>query len=110
MLDAIIPWLILGTEACAAVILVIAVIAGLWELIGALFRARFDEQTVESRRRLGRRLVLVLELLIAAAILRSILAADLTQLAILGIVFGVRMAMGWSLRLEMRRSSAGTTA
>lgn len=56
----------------------------------------------DVRNRLGRGLVLSLELFIAADLMRSVLVPTLTDVVVLGLITLIRIALGLSLEYELR--------
>jgi uncharacterized membrane protein len=109
-----VEWVILGIEVLAIAIMVAYIIVGTirW-LIQS--RTRSDQAYERYRVMLGKALLVGLELLVAADIIRTvILELTLTNLAALALLVLVRTALGWTITLEIegrwpwqRRPAAG---
>lgn len=95
-----IMWII---NAIGATVVVLAVVSGLYPYVGYLLRRRPVPAPNEIRARLGRGLVMGLEIFIAADLLRSVLAPSLTDVIILALITLIRIALSFSLEYEMRR-------
>lgn len=93
----------LGLEAFAVSLIVALVVGasvryGLARLRGPSRHGLYDEY----RRRLGRSLLLGLEILVAADIVRIVaLESTLTNVAVLGILVLIRTFLSWSLEVEI---------
>jgi uncharacterized membrane protein len=62
----------------------------------------FDHTYAEYKERLGKSLLLGLEILIAADVIRTVaLEPTLTSVAVLGVLIVIRTFLSWSLILEM---------
>ena len=81
---------------------VLSIVAGLYPVVGYLLRLRPLPPPSEGRGRLGRGLVLSLEIFIAAGLLRSVPAPTLTDAVILALITLIRVALSFSLEYEMR--------
>lgn len=94
----------LGIElvAVALIVLFILVATAIW-LGSALKARRMESAAYESyRRRLGRALLLGLEILVAADIIRTVaLEATLVNIAGLGLLVLIRTFLSWSIVLEI---------
>ncbi|MBI3735030.1 DUF1622 domain-containing protein [Candidatus Sumerlaeota bacterium] len=104
-----IPWvdgstrLFVGAiESVGAAILVIGVFASLVHLILATARGELGAKIVEARLTLGQRLVLALEFLIAADILKTVVAPSLEELALLGGTILIRTVLSLSIAYELK--------
>ena len=95
-----IMWII---NAIGATVVVLAVVSGLYPFIRYLLRLGPVPTPNDVRSRLGRGLVLGLEIFIAADLLRSVLAPSLTDVIILFLITLIRIALSFSLEYEMRR-------
>lgn len=87
---------------------VIALISGaffaLVKYIGALFRRREDASAAyrQLRQGLGRAILIGLEFLVAADIIRSIaIDPTFTSVGVLGLIIVVRTFLSWSLEVEI---------
>ena len=90
-----------GVEVLAVVIMVFFIVAGTARWI---FHSTKDIAKAYERYRvmLGKALLLGLELLVAADIIRTvILDATLMNLAVLGVLVVVRTLLGWTLTVEV---------
>jgi uncharacterized membrane protein len=90
-------------EILAVAIIVIATIAGTVSYIARFLNGRADRRTFDSyRQRIGRAMLLGLEILVAADIVRTVvLDPTLLNVAVLGILVLIRTFLSWSLVLEM---------
>jgi len=67
-----------------------------------LQRKRFEDAYAEYKGQLGRSLLLGLEILIAADVIRTVaLEPTLTSVTVLGVLIVIRTFLSWSLILEM---------
>jgi len=89
-------------NAIGAIVVVLAVVSGLYPFAGYVLHLRSPPTPNEVRARLGRGLVLGLEIFIAADLLRSVLAPTLTDVIILAVITLIRIALSISLEYEMR--------
>lgn len=92
-------------EAIAAVMIAASVAIAAVEMGAALARRAVSERLTKVRLALAERLVLCLEFLIAADILKTVLAPTLDQLAVLGGVILIRTVLSLSIAYELRRSA-----
>ncbi len=90
-------------EAIATVAVVMSVFWGLWPYVMALFRRQPSPTVIEIYTRLGRGLVLSLEIFIAADLLHTILTPTLQEVAILSGVTLLRIILSISLEYELRQ-------
>lgn len=99
--QALIEWVILGIEVLAIVIMVAFISVGTVRWI--LQSGKQFEQAYQSFRiLLGKSLLVGLELLVAADIIRTVtLELTLLNLAALALLVLVRTALGWALTLEV---------
>jgi uncharacterized membrane protein len=93
----------LAIEILAVVIIVGAIFYAVGHyLIRAPMRPDHEEQYKELKVRLGKALLLGLEILVAADIIRTVaLEATLQSVAILGLLVLVRTFLSWALAVEM---------
>ena len=71
-----------------------------------ILRKPIQEQTQEKetiRLRLARGMLLALDFEVGSDILKTILVPSITELSILGVVVGIRIALSWSLSKEIGR-------
>lgn len=104
-LEQLIHWAVLLVEGLAAVLIVAAVLAAVFDLGRSLFRRRLKDETITIRLRLAERFVLALEFLIAAGILKSVTTTTLEDVAVLGGIILIRIGLGLSIDYELRRNS-----
>ncbi len=97
-------------DAIGVAVVALSVASGLYPFAGSLLRLRPPPSPNEVRNRLGRGLVLSLEVFIAADLLRSVLAPTLTDIVILALVTLIRIALSFSLEYEMRFQPPGESA
>ena len=95
-------------EVVSAIMILIAVAVGLLDLARHL--PRRDPETTGARLRLGQRLVLALEFLIAADILKTVIAPTPHDVAMLGGVILIRTVLSLSIAYELRGSAAESAA
>lgn len=98
---ALIEWVILGIEVLAIIIMVAFISVGTvrWLLQS---RKHFEHAYQSYRILLGQSLLVGLELLVAADIIRTVtLELTLMNLATLALLVLVRTALGWALTLEV---------
>jgi len=93
----------LALEIFAVALILLLLLAASVQLALAYVRTRSTAGLYnEYRRKLGRSLLLGLEILVAADIVRTVaLEPTLTNVAILGILVLVRTFLSWSLSVEM---------
>jgi uncharacterized membrane protein len=99
-------WIALGAllfEVLAAFIIIIATTVATLLYMRAFVRRSADLEDYEQYKvRLGRALLLGLEVLVAADIVRTVvLEPTLTNIAILGLLVLIRTFLSWSLVVEM---------
>ena len=104
--SALVPWIAgaaLAIETLAvAIIVVIVAYATARYLIRMAARPRAPGLYEEYRARLGRGLLIGLEILVAADVVRTVaLQPSLVNIAILGILVLVRTFLSWSLVVEI---------
>jgi uncharacterized membrane protein len=87
-------------EALAVVLMVFMISLGTWRWL-AHGRAEIAAAYTHYRRVLAKALLLGLELLVAADIIRSIVNATLADTALLGALVVVRTFLGWSITVEV---------
>lgn len=94
----------LAIELLAVAIIVIAVLAGMVRYLGSMSRDRgkIEERFAGYRLVLGRALLLGLEILVAADIVKTVvLDPSVQSVAVLGLLVLIRVFLGWSLIVEM---------
>ena len=106
MLTLVINTIFRSIEVIAAVMIAASVAIAAVEMGAALARRAVPERLTKVRLALAERLVLSLEFLIAADILKTVLAPTLDQLAVLGGVILIRTVLSLSIAYELRRSAA----
>jgi len=85
-----------------AIIVAAIVVATVRAASEALQRNRFEDAYAEYKAQLGRSLLLGLEILIAADVIRTVaLEPTLTSVMVLGVLIVIRTFLSWSLILEM---------
>jgi uncharacterized membrane protein len=94
----------LGVELLATALIIVAILAATAVYLYTLFRDGIDHpaEYTHYKQRLGRALLLCLEILVAADIVRTI-ALDSTLISVLalGLLVVVRTFLSWSLILEV---------
>ena len=94
----------LAIEIIAILIIVIAVFWGLFQYLQHVYASRnpIDGQFIEYRTTLGRALLLGLEILVAADIIKTVaLETSFESVVVLGMLVFIRIALGWSLIVEL---------
>ena len=94
----------LAIEVLAAAIIVISIFIGLVQYLHHFTRWRdlTDERFLAYRRTLAKALLLGLEILVAADIIKTVaLETTIQSVVVLGILVLVRIFLGWSLIVEM---------
>lgn len=93
-----------AVEVAAMAVIILGILIATGQYIFRLLR---KQGTIESfngyRRGLGRMLILSLEFLVAADIMRSVLIGESTlkSVAILGLIVMIRTFLSWSLEMEL---------
>ncbi|MEQ9617246.1 MAG: DUF1622 domain-containing protein [Phycisphaerales bacterium] len=103
MLEQVITITVQFIEGVAALMIAGSVLAGAVELGTAAWRRQLAHRTTAVRLRLAERLVLSLEFLIAADILKTVVTPTLEGMAVLGAVIVIRTVMSLSIAYELRR-------
>ena len=91
-------------EVIAVTIIVIAVFAGMFRYLRHLYKAQdlIDERFASYKATLGRALLLGLEILVAADIIKTVaVTPTLESVAVLGLIVLIRTFLSWSLVLEI---------
>ena len=105
MYETILAGVIQGIEFIAAVMIVAAVAVAVWQLLSNVIRESVRRQAaIDVRLQIGQQLVLALEFLIAADILKTVLAPTLQDLGFLGGIILIRTVLSISIAYELRRS------
>jgi uncharacterized membrane protein len=92
-----------GVDAAGVVAIVIGAAVATLLALGAVLRRKSGDKTYETyRRRLGRSILLGLELLVAADIIRTVAVAPTFQsVGVLGLIVLIRTFLSFSLELEI---------
>ena len=111
LFNAITLWLALGAEAIAVIVISLAMVEAAVRSLPAFFRwpsqkgpGHRDKE--EVRLHLGRWLVLALEFLLAADIMRTAVAPTWTEIGQLAAIAVLRTALNFFLQKEMERVEA----
>jgi uncharacterized membrane protein len=92
-------------EVLAVTIIVVAVMFGLWRYILHAYKtdnSLISERYAAYKMTLGRALLLGLEILVAADIIKTVaLETTFESVLVLGMLVIIRIALGWSLIVEM---------
>lgn len=98
-----IEWTELAFEAAGVLVLVVGAIAALLSYAAALLNKRDGPNAYQQLRRgLGRAILLGLEFLVAADIIRSVaLDPTFVTIGVLGLLVLVRTFLSWSLEVEI---------
>ncbi len=96
--------LTLAVEAAAIAVIILGILIATGIYIFRLLRKQGGIESFESYRRgLGRMLILSLEFLVAADIMRSVLIEEPTfrSIGLLGLIVLIRTFLSWSLEMEL---------
>jgi uncharacterized membrane protein len=94
----------LGIEVLAVAIIVVAVVSGLLSYLSHSYKqpAFTYDRFSRYRQTLGRALLLGLEILVAADIIKTVvLETTFESVSVLGLLVLIRIFLGWSLVVEM---------
>jgi len=97
-------------EAIAAIMITASVAFGVVDLLAAAARRSLTRLTTEVRLRLAERLVVSLEFLIAADILKTIVTPTLEGIGLVAGVIVIRTVLSLSIAYELRRASTPANA
>ena len=92
-------------EMIGAILIIISVVIGLVEVGWATVRSRIRDAVTSVRFRLAQRMVLALEFLIAADILKTITTPTLEGMAVLGGIIAIRTVLSLSIAYELKRAN-----
>jgi uncharacterized membrane protein len=104
-LSVFIGYLTLAIDIMAAIIIGITITIAFISALNIL-RKPTNERTLAAetvRLGLARSLLLVLDFVVASDILKTILVPSITELSLLAVIVGIRIALGWSLSKELDR-------
>ena len=90
-------------EAVGAILIVASVVIALAEIAWAVVKSRINDSVRSARIRLAQRMVLALEFLIAADILKTIITPNLEGMALLGAIIAIRTVLSLSIAYELKR-------
>ncbi len=105
MYEIILVFIIQAIEFVAVVLIVAAVGIAVQLLIRQIFRLGQELNAMDVRLGIGQQLVLALEFLIAADILKTVLAPTLDDLAFPGGIILIRTVLSVSIAYELRHSN-----
>ena len=94
----------LGVEAAAVAVIILGIVIATGHYIFKLLRKRSAIETFDIYRHvLARTLLLSLEFLVAADIVRTVLIEErsFTNIGVLGLIILVRTFLGWALEVEI---------
>ena len=99
----VVEYVAVGIEILAVVIITAGIVAATTSFVSARRGPRIDPQAAKAyRARLGSALLLGLEILVAADIIRTVaLDATLESVVVLGILVLIRTFLSWSLVVEI---------
>jgi uncharacterized membrane protein len=108
-LEQLIEYTVLGLNIIVAIIIIIIVgitLAHLFQITLSTLRKKDEkekrrEYAGQLVRRMLRGLLISIDFLVAADLLKSILAPTFTELATLAIIVGIRIVLSWSLSKEV---------
>jgi len=91
-----------GVELCGVAVLILGGVAALANFAAGLARRRMTDAYEELRRTLGRSILLGLEILVGADIIRTIaISPSFTSVGVLGLIVVVRTFLSFSLEAEL---------
>ena len=104
-LSVFIGYLTLAIEIMAAIIIGITITIAFISALKILWKPTNERTLAAETIRLGlaRSLLLVLDFVVASDILKTILVPSITELSLLAVIVGIRIALGWSLSKELDR-------
>jgi uncharacterized membrane protein len=108
MLEATVNLTARAIELVAALFIAGSVAMVLFDLGSAFVRRGLAERTTDARLRLAERLVLSIEFLIAADILKTIVTPTLEGIGLVAGVIVIRTVLSLSIAYELRRASTPT--
>lgn len=89
-----------GIEAAGVALIVLGLLLAAWR--GARGRGAIASRVAQARHDMGRAILLGLEVLVAADIVRTVaFTPTLASVAVLAIVVAIRTFLSWSLALEL---------
>ncbi len=106
ILDAVLSVAILALESVGAAMIVGSAGAAVFLMVNDLMR-RWRVSWEESRRMLGRGLVLGLDFLIGADILRTMVTPQLGEIGVLAAIIILRTILSLTIEFELRRTPGG---
>ena len=95
-------------EAIAAVMIVASTVMGVFEVARAAMARDLDGRVTTARLRLAGRLVLSLEFLIAADILKTVTTPTLEGMGLLAGVIVIRTVLSLSIAFELRKATTAS--
>jgi uncharacterized membrane protein len=116
-LELLIEYTVLGIEIVITIIIIIIVgitLANLFKIFLSTLRNKEEkeqrrEYVGELVRRMLRGLLISLDFLVAADLLRTILDPTVTELTTLAIIVAIRIVLNWSLSKEIESHAKGGT-
>lgn len=101
-MEVLVKWTVLGLEAVALAAIILGFVASAGFALFAAATETKESRYLAFRRNVGRTILLALELLIAADILRSlVLELSLMSLAVLAVLVGIRTFLSFSIDVEL---------
>jgi uncharacterized membrane protein len=99
----VIVWIDRGAELAGVLILVVGIVVALISFAAAILAHHVGDQSYRTLRQiLGRAILLGLEFLVAADIIRSVaLEPTFESVGVLGLIVAVRTFLSWSLEVEI---------
>ena len=107
MIEAAVGIAVRVIEAVAALMILAALAAGLLDLGRTFARRQVPDGIEAARLSLAQRLVLSLEFLIAADVLKTVVTPALEGMALLGGVVLIRTTLSLSIAYELRHAATG---
>ena len=100
--EEVIQVIVLVVEVLGGAVILFSVVAAVARYVVGLWPGREQPRLREVRLHMARSLLLGLEFLIAAEVLRTILRPTFQEMVILGTIVVIRIALGLDLRFELR--------
>ncbi len=98
----IVEYVVYGIESFGVLVIVLGCLAGTWRLLRSLGDRAITEIYMQYRQDIARSILLGLEFLIAADVIRTVIVApSLANVAVLALIVLVRTFLSFSLTMEI---------
>jgi len=100
--QTIVEYVVYGIETFGVLVIVLGCLAGTWRLVRGLGRRAMLDIYTQYRQDIARSILLGLEFLIAADVIRTVLVAPtLANVAVLALIVLIRTFLSFSLTMEI---------